>query len=58
MDTDRLEPVLTEALARGRQPRQMWALPHSVEFQTAVCYTHPVFADEFQALIVGVLPLC
>ena len=33
MDTDRLDPDLTEALARGREPRKMWPVLHSVEGQ-------------------------
>jgi len=31
MDTDRLDPDLTEALARGREPRKMWPVLHAVE---------------------------
>ena len=31
MDTDRLDPDLTEALARGREPRKLWPVLHSVE---------------------------
>ena len=31
MDTDRLDPDLTEALARGREPRRPWPVLHSVE---------------------------
>ena len=33
MDTDRLDPDLTEALARG-EPRKMWPVLHSVEDTT------------------------
>ena len=34
MDTDdRLDPDLTEALARGREPRKLWPVLHSVEVQ-------------------------
>ena len=33
MDTDRLVPDLTEALARGREPRKLWPVLHSVESQ-------------------------
>ena len=33
MDTDRLHPDLTEALARGREPRKLWPVLHSVESQ-------------------------
>ena len=29
--TDRLDPDLTEALARGREPRKLWPVLHSVE---------------------------
>ena len=31
--TDRLDPDLTEALARGREPRKLWPVLHSVEVQ-------------------------
>ena len=31
MDTDRLDPDLTEALARGREPRKLWPVLHAVE---------------------------
>ena len=32
MDTDdRLDPDLTEAIARGREPRRPWPVLHSVE---------------------------
>ena len=31
MDADRLDPDLTEALARGREPRKLWPVLHSVE---------------------------
>ena len=31
MDTDRLDPDLTEALARGREPRKLWPVLYSVE---------------------------
>mgnify|MGYP003466752726 FL=1 len=34
MDTDRLDPDLTEALARGREPRKLWPVLHSVEGRT------------------------
>ena len=34
MDTDRLDPDLTEALARGREPRKMWPVLHAVEDTT------------------------
>ena len=34
MDTDRLDPDLTEALARGRKPGLMWPVLHSVEGRT------------------------
>ena len=30
-NTDRLDPDLTEALARGREPRKMWPVLHAVE---------------------------
>lgn len=30
-NTDRLDPDLTEALARGREPRKLWPVLHSVE---------------------------
>ena len=33
MDTDQLDPDLTEALARGREPRK-WPVLHSVEDTT------------------------
>ena len=33
MDTDRLDTDLTEALARGREPRKLWPVLHSVEVQ-------------------------
>ena len=29
MDTDRLDPDLTEALARGREPRKLWPVLHA-----------------------------
>ena len=31
MDTDRLDPDLTEALARGREPRKLWPVLHAVD---------------------------
>ena len=31
MDTDRLDPDLTEALARGREPRKLWPVLHAIE---------------------------
>ena len=31
MDTDQLDPDLTEALARGREPRTLWPVLHYVE---------------------------
>ena len=31
MDTDRLDPDLTEALARGREPRKLWPVLHAVQ---------------------------
>ena len=34
MDTDRLDPDLTEALARGREPRKMWPVLQAVEGTT------------------------
>ena len=34
MDTDRLNSDLTEALARGREPRKLWPVLHSVEGRT------------------------
>ena len=33
MDTDQLDPDLNEALARGREPRKLWPVLHSVEVQ-------------------------
>lgn len=33
-NTDRLDPDLTEALARGREPRKLWPVLHSVEDTT------------------------
>ena len=33
MDADRLNSDLTEALARGREPRKFWPVLHSVEVQ-------------------------
>ena len=34
MDTDRLDPDLSEALARGREPRRLWTVLHAVEDTT------------------------
>ena len=34
MDADRLNSDLTEALARGREPRKLWPVLHSVEGRT------------------------
>ena len=34
MDTDRLDPDLTEALARGREPRKMWPVLHAIDAAT------------------------
>ena len=34
MDTDRLDPDLSEALSRGREPRKLWPVVHSIEDTT------------------------
>ena len=34
MDTEHFDPDLTEALARGREPRKLWPVLHSVEGRT------------------------
>ena len=31
MAADRLNPDLTEALARGREPRKLWPVLHAIE---------------------------
>lgn len=61
MDADRLDPDLTEALARGREPRRLWTVLHSVEDTTksSLPQLMPVFGcGLIVAVLLGALAKC
>ena len=61
MDTEHFDPDLTEALARGRDPRKLWPVLHSVEDTTKSSLPQllPVFGwGLIVAVLVGALAKC
>ena len=60
-NTDRLDPDLTDALARGREPRRLWTVLHAVEDTTRSNLPQllPVYGwGLIVAVLLGVLARC